>query len=752
MSLFAAIGRFSVRYRWLAVSFWIFVAVATTILLPTLGSVVNNDNTAFLPPDSPSVQAQRLVNALLSSGPASGLLVVASAQGPLSPVDQASFDRIEQVTRHVPGVTSVSAGLVSADGESRTANVDFSSAIAGGGRQATATVQQIRSVVDSLATPGIQVYLTGSLPEYVDQQQAGGRTANRVAIFSGLFILVLLLVAFRSTLAPFITLAPAALALAVASPVVAESTKIGVQISSLLQLLLTALILGAGTDYGLFLIFRYRENLQRGLEPRDAIVSAVERVGESVAFSAATVIAALLALLLASFGLYRGVGPGLAIGIALVLLIELTFFPALLAILGRSVFWPSLPRVGGATAGRWGSIAARVSTRPVLAVVGGVVLCGLLACGLLGYAPSGFNPGAAIPGSNSGNGLAVLEQHFGASALGTTDVVFQFRNPVWNDPQVLLLAEDALFSSAHFSSVDGALEASGIPILPTSVQHLHDVLGPPQSLPTVEPADLDVDPVLYNAYRSTAQYITSDGRTILYKTSLQAGSPGSTAALQAIPGIRTSVAHVASLIGATVSGVAGQAAGAADVATVSRNDIFRIAPVVFVILALILAIVLRSLFAPIYLVLSVALSYLASLGLTVVLFVDLEGQLGINFTLPFFMFVFIMALGEDYNILVMNRIREEAARSPLRVAVADALSVTGHDGHVGRSRAGRNVRRPGHHHRRSDPSDRDRTGLWDPAGHVHRAHASRPVDGGAPRSLELVAVADHTRVRHPIHD
>ncbi len=677
MSLFAAIGRFSVRYRWFAIVFWILVALAATTLLPTLGSVVNNDNTAFLPPSSSSVQAQTLLSPLLSSGPASGLLVAASAQGPLSPIEQASFDRIEHATRHVRYVTGVFPGLISADGESRTANVDFSSAIAGGGKQATTTVQQIRLLAESLATPGVEVYLTGSLPEYVDQQQAGSRTASRVEIFSALFILILLLLAFRSTLAPFITLAPAALALAIASPIVAESTKIGVQISSLLQLLLTALILGAGTDYGLFLIFRYRENLRRGLEPHEAIVSAVERVGESIAFSAATVIAALLTLLLASFGLYRGVGPGLAIGIAFVLLIELTFFPALLAILGRSVFWPSLPRVGEASGGRWGAIAARVSTKPVVAVVGGVLLCGLLACGLLGYEPSGFNPGAAISGSNSGDGLAVLEQYFGPSALGTTDVVFQLRNSVWNDPQVLLVAENALFSSAHFSSIDGALDASGIPISPISLGELHQLLGPPQPLPVVEPSNVDVDPVLYNAYRSTAQYITSDGRTILYKTSLQAGSPGSTAALQAIPGIRASVAHVASLTGASVSGVAGQAAGAADVAAVSRNDIFRIAPIVLVILTLILALVLRSLFAPIYLVLSVALSYLASLGLTVILFVDLEGQLGINFTLPFFMFVFIMALGEDYNILVMNRIREEAARSPLRVAVADALSVTG---------------------------------------------------------------------------
>ena len=216
---------------------------------------------------------------------------------------------------------------------------------------------------------GLSVHLTGPLPELVDQQRAGEKTANHVELVSAILILVLLAVAFRSALAPLAALAPAGLALALAGPVIAESARLGVEISSLLQLLLTALVLGAGTDYGLFLIFRYRENLRRGLAPDAAIEAAVGRVGESITFSAATVIAALLSLLLASFGLYRGVGPGLALGILVVLLIELTFFPALLSILGRSVFWPSVPEPGPWRAGRWGAVAARVSGRPVTALV-----------------------------------------------------------------------------------------------------------------------------------------------------------------------------------------------------------------------------------------------------------------------------------------------------------------------------------------------------------------------------------------------
>ncbi len=675
--LFSSIGRFSVRHRWAVVSLWVVIAPTLSLLLPTVGSVANNNNTAFLPASAPSVRAQTLAAPLLGLAQASGVLVATSYRQPLTAADQAAVDRIERAVRNVDSVVGTSDGPVSADGEARTVTIQFASSTGGGGARAAAAVHAIRTLAAQLSPPGLQVFLSGSLPELVDQQQAGSRTALHIELLTVVFILLLLLVAFRSTLAPLITLAPAGLALAVAGPVIAESTKIGVQISSLLELLLTALVLGAGTDYGLFLIFRYRENLQRGLEPRGAIVSAVDRVGESVTFSAATVIAALLTLLLASFGLYRGVGPGLAIGIAIVLLVELTFFPALLAILGRSVFWPAHPRPGQLRPGRWGAIAARVCERPVVAVLSGTFLFGALACGLAGYAPSGFNPGAAIPGSDSAQGLVALQRHFGQSALGVTDVVFRLRKSIWEEPAMLSVGQEALESTGQFSSVDDALDASGVHLRISTLERLYRSLGPPQLLPVAEPPGATRDVFLYNAYRSSAGFITADGRTILYKTSLKAGSPGTTAALQAIPSIRASVAGVGRVLGASQSGVAGQAAGAADVASLSGRDVVHIAPVVLIVLALILAVVLRSLVAPVYLVLSVALSYMASLGLAVVIFVAVGHELGVNFTLPFFMFVFIMALGEDYNILVMSRIREEAVRLPLRRAVSVAMGMTG---------------------------------------------------------------------------
>jgi putative drug exporter of the RND superfamily len=122
------------------------------------------------------------------------------------------------------------------------------------------------------------------------------------------FILVLLLVVFRSLLAPLLALAPAVLVIQLAGPIIAEASKAGLPVSSLTQILLLVLALGAGTDYGLFLVFRVREELRAGLAPHDAVIQALSRVGESITFSAATVIAALLTLLLATFGLYSSLG------------------------------------------------------------------------------------------------------------------------------------------------------------------------------------------------------------------------------------------------------------------------------------------------------------------------------------------------------------------------------------------------------------------------------------------------------------
>ena len=679
MRVLRAMLRTVVRYRWPVVAFWISATVASVVLLPSLASVVRNDTASFLPADAPSVRAAKLAAPFLAPSGATGVLVATDAAGPLAPADLSAIEVMEDRALRSPLVVSIGRGVVSADDQAYSAQVRFAASTAGGGSAGRDAVNAFRDAFGaSSRDPRLSLHLTGSLPILVDQQAAAVRTEATAVVGTSLLIIVLLALAFRAFLAPLIALAPAGLALALAGPLIAESTRVGVDISSLLQLLLTALVLGAGTDYGLFLLFRYRENLATGMPTDEAIVAAGSRVGTSITFSGLTVVCALLSLLLASFGLYRGVGPGLAIGIGIVLVVELTLLPALLSIVGPRLFWPSRVRPESRGTGVWGRMAGRVVRQPVRALVGGVLILGVLSSFLLGYAPSGFNPGGAIAGSDSSRGQMALKEHFGEIAVGATDVVFRFPSSVWTAPVLLDRAEDELLASGRFSSVTGPLDAGGRSLPPRAVSYLYATLGPPEHLPLVDtkaPGDLPAP--LYAAYRAMAQYMTENGRTVLFQTSLRAGSAGSTAAMQAIPSVRAAALGVARSVGATRWGVTGQAPGAADVSTTSSQDVLRILPVVMLVLTLLLGLLLRSVVAPLYLVASVVLSYTASLGLAVLIFVTIGGQLGINFTLPFFMFVFIMALGEDYNILVMSRIKEEAAGLPLRAAVPRALATTG---------------------------------------------------------------------------
>ena len=162
-----------------------------------------------------------------------------------------------------------------------------------------------------------------------------------------------------------------------------------------------------------------------------------------------------------------------------------------------------------------------------------------------------------------------------------------------------------------------------------------------------------------------------------WETGLTAGAPGSTSAINAVPGIRGLVSRVAHEAGANTSGVAGEGPALYDVSAISGADVGKIVPIAILAIGLVLALVLRSLVAPIYLILSVLLSYLASLGISVIIFMKVGGQGGVIFLLPFLMFVFLLALGEDYNILVMSRIREEAGKTSLRSAIVEAVGATG---------------------------------------------------------------------------
>ncbi len=657
---------------------WLAAAVVIPSVLPSLSSATKSQNTAFLPANTPFVRAQTLATPFARRNAASTLLVAGRPPAALTPADNAAILRAEQAVAATPGVLDVRDRGLSGDGQVRLAQVELKGvgARAGGG---TAVFDQMRAAVRAThPPPGLGIHFAGEVATVVDvnrQQQHTQRVTETVSV---VFIIALLLIVFRAVLAPIVTLIPAALSLIIAEPMIAEATKAGIEVSTLTQLILTVIVLGAGTDYGLFLIFRVREGLARGLEPREAVIAALSRVGESITFSALTVIVALVSVVLADFGLYRGLGPSLAIGIAITLIGGLTLLPALLVILGRVVMWPSKPRPGHEYRGAWGDLAARVIARPARTLTLGVALFGALALVVLAYSPAGFGSQSPPSGSDAAAGQALLD-HFPVSVRDPTNVLMVLPRSAWTDPAQIATAQTALQREPVFSGVTGALNPAGIAIPAQALPRLHAALGPPQLLPPIEPAAQRgrVSARVYAYYRATAQYVSATGLTLQFYATLSAGDPASTAALNAIPAVRRAVTRAARTVGARASGVTGEAPASYDVSRISTNDLFRIVPIVLIAIGILLTVLLRSLVAPLYLIISVLLSYLAALGLAILLFVVIGGASGLNFVLPFFMFVFLMALGEDYNILVMTRIREEAHYSDLRSAVRRAIAATG---------------------------------------------------------------------------
>ena len=486
-------------------------------------------------------------------------------------------------------------------------------------------VDGIRARFSQVGGPdGLSLHLAGPLAVSVD---ASGSSAGNITRFTLLFVIVLLFIVYRAALAPLITLIPAALAVALSGLLIAQLARVGVSVASIAQLLLIVLLLGAGSDYGLFLSFRFREELARGTEPHRALITAVARVGEAITYSGLTVAAALLTLLLAPFGIYRGLGPALALGIGVMLAAALTLTPSLLAIFGGAAFWPSRLKPGTQRAGLWGRVAERVVRHPVLTLTAGVVLFGALAAGLIGYRTGGLT-NSAPAGSDSAAGAAVLAARFPRANAGSDQLLLRFDSPV-RDTAVLTQVQAQLAAAPVFRSVTGPL---------TSL----------------------------------------DGRTVQYYSVLKAGPVGSTSAANAIPAARDALTAVARASGAHASGIAGQDASAYDINSASNASLTLVVPIVLVLMLVLLGLMLRSLVAPWYLALTVGLSYLASLGFAMIVFVHLAGNDGLIFVLPLLLFVFSMALGEDYNILVMSRIREEAhhARS-LSEALTRAIGVTG---------------------------------------------------------------------------
>ncbi|HEY6310058.1 MAG TPA: MMPL family transporter, partial [Streptosporangiaceae bacterium] len=692
---FAVAGRLAVRFRWAIVLAWAAGTVAAMAALPSLSNVTQSDNTSFLPASAPSEQAAQLASPLQGASLTAVTVVAARSGGTLTAADQAAIARLSGAMSRVSMVTSVRDAGQSADGRAEQLTVLAALAQSGGlaTSQQTSLVTSLRDVIRAAALPaGLAARTAGPVATRVDNNATSTKTGGQVQWFSIIFVIALLMAVFRSALAPLIAVLPALVVVLVAERLTAEAAVHGLGVSQIASLLLIVLVLGAGTDYALFLMFRVREEMRAGLDPggtrgvvppkqrcHEAIVFSVGRVGETITFSAGILIAALLSLATASFSLYSGLAAPLAIAIGLMLIAGLTLLPALLAIFGPVAFWPSSVRPGAGRAGWWGPACARIVRRPMATLVTGLIVFGALAVASAGYVASGFGGAVIAPaGSDSALGEALLTEHFPQTAANPTVIVLRLRQPAWAIADRVAAAGRQLAADPEFTGVSGPLDANGTAVTAAQYAALHAAYGPPRALTAAASAQVpQAQLAAYESYRASGSYVSADGYTISFATSLRAGNPSTTAAEEVVPAIRADAARAAQAAGASAYGVTGQAAFTYDVAQLSDSDLRTVIPIAIAVIAVLLVLVMRSLVAPLYLIVSVVLSYFSALGLTVLVFVKAAGQPGLTFILPFLLFMFLLALGEDYNILVMTRIREEAHRLPLPEAVSRALNVTG---------------------------------------------------------------------------
>ncbi len=395
------------------------------------------------------------------------------------------------------------------------------------------------------------------------------------------------------------------------------------QVGQELPTMLTVVLFGIGTDYVLFLLFRYRERLRAGESPAEAIVTAVGRVGEAVGCAALAVIAAFGALVLAVLGFFRSLGPALAVGVAVMLIAALTLVPAVVRVLGRYVFWParpgpvaSSPRVSKV----FPVLGRLVGRRPGLVLAGGVLVLGAAASGLAVIQPN-YDPIAQLPsGTESGRAFGDLLTGFPAGALSPTTVYLHGSEPL--DAQEI----------GAFTAALGAVPGVVSPL-------------PPQS--------------------------SVDGRTVAVPVVLS-HAPYSPQALSLVDGPLRDAARRAAPSGTTVL-VGGQSMAYADVRSGTDRDLRVIFPVAAALFVLILAGLLLALPAPGYLVLLVVAGCVAALGAAGWVYRARHA-----FTIPIVLYLFVTAIGTDYNILVTARLREEIrdGRSP-REAASLAVSRAG---------------------------------------------------------------------------
>ena len=615
--------------RWLlpliVVLAWLGSAAPLSALGAGLTDLQENDIAAFLPDSAESTRVQELQGEFQPVESIPAVLLWENPDG----IDQATLaaidERIAEATRVAEDADALAAQptppIPSEDGQAVQAFLPLSPDL---GDELLPVVEDLR---DAIEVEGTDSFVTGPAGIFADFSSAFEGIDGLLILAAFGVVLIILLVVYRSPLLPLLVIATAGLALTAANAVAYLLADGGViTVNGQSQGIAAILVVGAATDYGLLLVARFREELRLEASKYTAMRIALRQSWEPIVASGATVVLGVLCLLLSDLGSNRGLGPISAVSVTLAVVAALSFLPAALLLLGRAAFWPFRPEHGTEpTPGRgWQRVATLVGRRPRRVLV--LSLAALIAAAVFAptYDADGIPISDAIQGESDGvDGQAALGRHFDAGTASPTIIITPEEN--WPAVAEAAAATDGVASVVPFNG------------------------GAP--LPTAPP-------------------VVVDGLVRLDAT--LSVTPDSVEAIETVKTLRTTLddADPEAIVG-------GETASNLDARDSAARDLRVIVPSVLLVILFVLALLLRSLVAPVLLVATVVLSVGATVGVAALLFDGLFGFPGSDPAILLIAFVFLVALGIDYNIFLMTRAREESARHGTRNGVLRALAVTG---------------------------------------------------------------------------
>jgi RND superfamily putative drug exporter len=716
--MFERLGRLTASRPWFICACWLVVGVALTLVAPDWDTRAQDDDIRFLPERCPSVRGYQLLQRAFPSEVFASRLVFAVERDE-QPLTDADLELVARLVADLEGlrkaapelsigkVTSCHDGIIgsrltSQDRHCTLIQVPLSSPFLA--LQTQAAVDRASEVLHKrMAAAGSgapHLYATGSAGVGHDLLRACGDSLEGTTAATILLVVIVLLLVYRAPLLALVPLVTIAVSVWVSLKVLALATLLpGVHLVNISKIFAVVILYGAGTDYCLFLISRYREELHGGSDVSTAVGLGVGHVGGALAASAGTVMIGLGLMGLAEFAKVRYAGPAIALSLGVALAASLTLTPALLRLLGNVVFWPQRPpspqtplqfrRHGEEGQGFWNWISRRVVARPILIWSTAVVL--LLPLALLGlrvrpnYRPTGELP----PDSQSIKGMSVIQKHFTAGETGPLTVLLA--SPIDWDSTDGRAEVDQL--SRGLARLDNVAEVRSLtqPLgkcLPNAPALQVDDSMVGKLFRTVQPG---INRMLDQARRSAREHYvamlpaTPDAPPtqvtrldVVLKT--DPFDPASAATLEQVQTWLRDELPRASLLRTKVQAECfGVTANAHDLAEVTESDRLRVNTLILIGILGILLMLLKRAWLAGYLLVTVLFSYYAALGATILAGTLWSGRPleSVDWRVPFFLFTILVAVGEDYNILLLTRVLQERSRYGTREGLRRALARTG---------------------------------------------------------------------------